>query len=239
MRPVIEANLLAKSYGRQKVLSGLNFFTQSGEVAAIMGVNGAGKTTFLRILATLTRPEEGSISYFGLPLKQNEPQIRRRLGVVLHAPMLYFDLTAEENLTFYARLYGVEKVNLRLEEVFEQIDLRKRRTQIVRSMSRGMQQRLAIGRALLNQPELLLLDEPFNGLDLDSAGSVEKIIGEMSNREGTVVFVSHDFERVNRLASKTWVLEHGGFSAPIDLDGMSAGDLQAKYQSLIGNSGRA
>lgn len=236
MQSVIMASQVAKSYGRQKVLSDLSFSAEKGEIAAIMGANGAGKTTLLRILATLTRPEYGFISYFGLSLKGNEQAIRKQLGVVLHSPMLYYDLTAEENLSFFARLYGIGNAKERLEEVFDQIDLCKRRNQTVRSMSRGMQQRLAIGRALLNRPEVLFLDEPFSGLDLDSVERLEKIISKTSDQGGTVVFISHDFERVTRLAAKTWVLHQGKLSTPIIMDGIPASQLQMQYQTLIGNS---
>jgi heme exporter protein A len=230
---VIEANFVSKSFGRQPVLCDLNFTIDKGEIVAIMGANGAGKTTLLRILATLTRPDKGLVTIFGLPIKGNEKAICKKIGVSLHAAMLYADLTAEENLSFFAHLYQVKNPDERLEEIFSEIRISNQRKKIVRNLSRGMQQRLAIGRALLNRPDLLLLDEPFTGMDLDSVENLEQLIRGVGANGGTVVYVSHDFERVTHLSGKAWFLQRGKMDPPVALEGMSASQLQSRYQSSI------
>jgi len=234
---VIETKLLSKGFGRQPVFSDLNFTAEKGEICAIMGANGAGKTTLLRILATLTQPDNGQVSVFSLPVKGNEQAIRRRIGVTLHATLLYSDLTGEENLSFFASLYGIEKPKERLDEVFELIRLSNQRKKIVSTLSRGMKQRLAIGRAILNRPEVLLLDEPFTGMDLESVENLEGLIQEMSKGGGTVVYVSHDFEQVAGLATKAWFLRQGKMEEPVVLNGITGAQLQSIYQSSVGKIG--
>ena len=156
--PMIQVHQLVKRFGPKVVLRKLNFTVAEGEFVALLGPNGAGKTTFLRILASLSRPTFGTVRIAGYELPHESAAVRRRLGVVSHMPLLYGDLTAEENLRFYGRMYAVEHLNERIDQMLEMVGLYSRRRDLVRTFSRGMQQRLAIGRAVLHDPDVLLLE---------------------------------------------------------------------------------
>ena len=158
MDTMIEVRKLIKRFGLKTILRGLDFRVEAGEFVALLGPNGAGKTTFLRILASLSRPAMGQVCIAGYMLPAQASAVRRRLGVVSHQPLLYGDLTAEENLRFYGRMYGVPALDERVMEVLELVGLTARRRDLVRTFSRGMQQRLAIGRAVLHDPDVMLFD---------------------------------------------------------------------------------
>jgi heme exporter protein A len=164
---MIHVRKLVKRFGLKTVLRGLDFEVAEGEFVALLGPNGAGKTTFLRILASLSRPSLGEINIAGYALPSQAGAVRQRLGVVSHQPLLYGDLTADENLRFFARMYAIQQADRRISEVLDLVGLTARRRDLVRTYSRGMQQRLAIGRAVLHDPEVMLFDEPHTGLDQD------------------------------------------------------------------------
>ena len=149
---MIQVRKLIKRFGLKPILKGLDFQVSEGEFVALLGPNGAGKTTFLRILASLSRPTVGELTIAGFHLPAEAAAVRRRLGVVSHQPLLYGDLTAEENLHFFARLYGIENEQARIAQVLDLVGLSLRRRDLVRTFSRGMQQRLAIGRAVPLRP---------------------------------------------------------------------------------------
>ncbi|MEZ0396528.1 MAG: heme ABC exporter ATP-binding protein CcmA [Anaerolineales bacterium] len=206
---MIRVRKLVKRFGLKTVLRGLDFDVQSGEFVAILGPNGAGKTTFLRILASLARPSLGEVSLAGYRLPAQAAAVRARLGVVTHQPLLYGDLTAEENLRFYARLYALPHPADRIEEVLELVGLASRRRDLVRTFSRGMQQRLAIGRAILHDPDIMLLDEPHTGLDQEACDMLDELLRRVAARGRTVVMTSHDLARVEDLASRFDILTGG------------------------------
>ena len=158
---MIEVRKLVKRFGLKYVLRGLDFEVQQGEFVALLGPNGAGKTTFLRILSSLSRPSMGEVRLAGYRLPNQAAAVRSQLGVLSHQPLLYGDLSAEENLRFFGRMYAVEDLEARISEVLELVGLKKRRRDLVRTFSRGMQQRLAIGRSVIHDPQILLLDEPY------------------------------------------------------------------------------
>ncbi|RMF46986.1 MAG: ABC transporter ATP-binding protein, partial [Anaerolineae bacterium] len=173
---MIQVRKLVKRFGPKVVLRGLDFQVDSGEFVALLGPNGAGKTTFLRILTSLSRPTLGEVHVAGYALPSQAASVRRRLGVVSHQPLLYGDLTAEENLRFYGRMYGVQNLDARIAEVLDMVGLLPRRRDLVRTFSRGMQQRLAIGRAVLHDPEVMLFDEPHTGLDQDACAMLDEVL---------------------------------------------------------------
>jgi heme exporter protein A len=210
---MIVVKKLVKRFGLKAVLRGLDFEVQQGEFVALLGPNGAGKTTFLRILASLSRPSMGQVTIAGYQLPHHAAAVRSRLGVVSHQPLLYADLTAEENLRFYGRIYGLDHMNARLDEVLELVGLSARRRDLVRTFSRGMQQRLAIGRAVLHDPDVMLFDEPHTGLDQDACDMLDKVLRDVAARGRTVVMTSHDLARVEDLASRFDVLSRGVISA--------------------------
>jgi heme exporter protein A len=206
---MIEVRKLYKSFGAKTVLRGLDFDVGEGEFVALVGPNGAGKTTFLRILATLLRPSMGEVLIGGHKLPGEAAALRAELGVVSHQSLLYGDLTAQENLRFYGRLYGLADAETRIAEVLELVGLYTRRRDLVREFSRGMQQRLAIGRAILHRPRLMLFDEPHTGLDQEAAAMLDDVLGQVGVRDRTVVMTSHDLGRAAGLADRLDVLSKG------------------------------
>jgi heme exporter protein A len=181
----IEATDLGRAYGERVALSGVTLALEEGETLAVFGANGAGKTTFLRILATLLRPHRGRVSVLGHDLPRDGYAVRGRIGFLGHEPLLYRDLTARENLRFHARLHGVGAA--RIDELLDAVGMRARADDPVHTFSRGMVQRTAVARAVLHEPRLLLLDEPFNGLD---PGATELLTPLLSGV--TRVVISHD-----------------------------------------------
>ena len=233
MSSLIEVRSLVKRFGAKIVLRQLNFTVQAGEFVALLGPNGAGKTTFLRILASLARPSLGEVWVAGFRLPQQAAHVRRRLGVVSHQPLLYGDLSAEENLRFYGRMYAVPQLGTRINEVLELVGLAARRRDLVRTFSRGMQQRLAIGRAILHDPDVLLLDEPHTGLDQDACDMLDGVLRQIAEQGRTVVMTSHDLARVEDLASRFDVLTAGRITASRSADGLPRDGLLAFYRQAL------
>jgi len=232
---MIKVHKLVKRFGSKTVLRGLDFDVQQGEFVALLGPNGAGKTTFLRILASLSRPTLGTVQVAGYSLPTQAGAVRARLGVVTHLPLLYGDLSAEENLRFYGSMYGIVELHRRIQEVLEMVGLTLRRRDLVRTFSRGMQQRLAIGRAILHDPDVVLFDEPHTGLDQDACDMLDTLLKDVAGRGRTVVMTSHDLARVENLATRFDVLSRGVISASTRRDSLGKNNLLDFYrQSLAG-----
>lgn len=237
MSEVITASKVVKRFGLKQVLRKLDFSVEEGEFVALLGPNGAGKTTFLRILSSLSKANFGRIKIAGYQLPNQAALVRRRLGVVSHQPLLYGDLSAEENLQFYAKLYGIETREERVKEVLGLVGLTKRRRDLVRTFSRGMQQRLAIGRAILHDPEVLLLDEPHTGLDQDASNMLDGLLSTVATDGRTVVMTSHDLPRVANLASRFDVLSKGKILGSAQAKDLPKHGLLAFYDSVINQNG--
>ncbi|MGD0463867.1 MAG: ABC transporter ATP-binding protein [Tepidisphaeraceae bacterium] len=180
-----------------------------GEFVAILGINGAGKTTLLKILATLMPPTAGQLQLFGLDVCRHAGEARARLGLIGHQSMLYRDLTARENLELFARLYGVEAPRRRAEELLSIVGMIDRADDAVKTFSRGMCQRVSIARALVHEPDLVLADEPFAGLDVPGAAAVERLLSDLHMAGKTIVMVNHDVLQSLRLAERVIVLGAG------------------------------
>jgi len=189
--PAVALRDLGRAYGERVALSGVTLTLARGRTLAVFGANGAGKTTLLRVLATLLRPHAGSVSVLGRALPGEGWAVRGRIGLVGHEPLLYRDLTAAENLRFHARLHDVG--GGRVDELLGAVGMARRADEPVRALSRGMAQRVAICRALLHAPDLLLLDEPLANLDPGAAGAVAPLIGRDAGL--TRVLISHDVDR--------------------------------------------
>jgi heme exporter protein A len=230
---VIEVRKLVKRFGLKTILRGLDFHVEPGEFVALLGPNGAGKTTFLRILASLSRPSLGEVRIAGYHLPAQAAAVRRRLGVVSHLPLLYGDLTAEENLRFFGRMYGVANLDRRVAEVLELVGLAPRRRDLVRTFSRGMGQRLAIGRAVLHDPDVMLFDEPHTGLDQDACNMLDTILREVAAQGRTVVMTSHDLARAADLASRFDVLSRGVIAASVQRRDIQPDSLLAFYRQAL------
>ena len=230
---MITVKKLVKRFGLKTVLRGVNFEVQPGEFVALLGPNGAGKTTFLRILASLSRPSLGEVNIAGYKLPNQAAKVRARLGVVSHLPLLYGDLTAEENLRFYARMYNVPDLESRITEVLELVGLGARRRDLVRTFSRGMQQRLAIGRAVLHDPDVVLFDEPYTGLDQDASSMLDEVLKSVAAQGRTVVMTSHDLARAEDLATRFDILSRGVISASATQQELKTTNLLAFYKQAL------
>ncbi len=231
--PLIEVDHLIKRFGPKVVLRNLDFQARGGEFVALLGPNGAGKTTFLRILSSLSGPTMGRVRIAGHELPRQAAAVRRRLGVVSHMPLLYGDLTAEENLRFYGRMYDVARLDEQISTILDLVGLAGRRRDLVRTFSRGMQQRLAIGRAVLHDPDVLLLDEPHTGLDQDACEMLDAVLRQVAARGRTVVMTSHDLSRVEDLATRFDVLTRGAIRASIGKVDMPRDGLLAFYRQSL------
>jgi len=230
---MITVKKLVKRFGLKTVLRGVDFEVQPGEFVALLGPNGAGKTTFLRILASLSRPSLGEVKIAGYHLPQQAAQVRARLGVVSHLPLLYGDLTAEENLRFYARMYNLANIEERITEVLEMVGLDTRKRDLVRTFSRGMQQRLAIGRAVLHDPDVMLFDEPYTGLDQDASSMLDDVLRTVAAQGRTVVMTSHDLARAEDLATRFDILSRGLISASASRRELKKTNLLAFYKQAL------
>lgn len=231
--PVIEVRKLVKRFGLKTILKGLEFSAEPGEFVGLLGPNGAGKTTFLRILSSLSRPTMGMIRVAGFYLPQQAAGVRANLGVLSHQPLLYGDLTGEENLQFYGRMYAVENLDTRIGEVLELVDLSKRGRDLVRTYSRGMAQRLAIARAVIHDPSILLLDEPYTGLDQDASSMLDTVLKQIAAQGRTVVMTSHDLARSEDLATRFDVLSRGKIIASARRDEIPKDGLLAFYRRSL------
>jgi heme exporter protein A len=230
---MITVKKLVKRFGLKPVLRGVDFEVQPGEFVALLGPNGAGKTTFLRILASLSRPTLGEVNIAGYQLPNQAAQVRARLGVVSHLPLLYGDLTAEENLRFYGRMYGLTDLEARITEVLEMVGLETRRRDLVRTFSRGMQQRLAIGRAVLHDPDVILFDEPYTGLDQDASSMLDEVLKTVAAKGRTVVMTSHDLARAEDLATRFDILSRGVISASASRKELKRTNLLSFYRQAL------
>lgn len=206
---MIQVRGLVRSFGATAALRGVDIEVASGESVTLFGPNGAGKTTFLRILATLLKPSQGEVRVHGMDLHDGACEIRRQTGFASHRPLLYDDLTVEENLAFYARLYDVRRAAQRVEEVLRWVGLYGRRRSRARTLSRGMQQRLSLARAILHKPSLMLLDEPYSGLDQEAARMLEGLLGAVREDALTVIMTTHNLEQGLCLSDRVAILSKG------------------------------
>jgi heme exporter protein A len=230
---MIEVKTLVKRFGFKTILRGLDFSVAPGEFVALLGPNGAGKTTFLRILATLSRPSMGHVKLAGYSLPNEAALVRAKLGVVSHLPLLYPDLTAEENLRFYGRMYGIGNMEDRITNVLKMVGLEPRRRDLVRTFSRGMQQRLAIGRAVIHDPEVMLFDEPYTGLDQDASEMLDDVLRSVAADGRTVVMTSHDLARAEDLATRFDILSRGVITASVSKKKLKKTNLLTFYKKSL------
>jgi len=206
---MIEVRGLVKSFGSKVALEDVDLDVAEGEFLTLVGPNGAGKTTLIRILATLTRPTEGSVRMAGCDLGRRGSEVRRRIGLASHQTLLYGDLSAEENLRFYGRMYDVPDLEGRITALLQRVDLEHRRHDLVRTFSRGMQQRLSLARALLHDPAILLLDEPYTGLDQQAVEILREVLVSLGGRSRTVLMTTHNLERGLELCDRVAILVNG------------------------------
>lgn len=230
--PLVEARGLTRRYGAVRALRGVDLTLNRGEVLLVLGPNGAGKSTLLRTLAGLLRPEAGSIAVLGRALTRDDPDARRPIGLLSHQSLLYDELTLQENLVLTGRLYGVRDPAGRARQALAEQGLEERADSRPRHLSRGMLQRAAIARALLHDPALLLLDEPFTGLDAVAADRLRTLLRTHATPERALVVVTHHAAEAWDLATRVGVLVNGQWA----LEGERPDDIvafQARYQELV------
>jgi heme exporter protein A len=223
--PAIELRGLTRHFGERTALRQVSVRVPAGATLAVLGRNGAGKSTLLRILSTLLRPHAGEILVFGEPLPRRAFAVRGRLGLLAHDPLLYNDLTGRENLIYHARLHDVRRE--RVGELLEAVGMERRAEEPVRLLSRGMVQRLAVCRAVLHEPELLLLDEPRANLDPGASELVEPLIGRATGC--TRVLTSHDPQAALAEADLVLGLKDGRAAFVGSPDQLSSEKLQDLY----------
>lgn len=231
--PAVYAHGLVKQFGPRRALDGVDLSVPEGAFLSIFGPNGAGKTTLLRTLALLSRPTRGSLALMGVDALDEPDELRARIGLISHRSMLYGDLSAQENLEFFSSLYRGEPDRERIRELLELVELDHRRHDAVRTYSRGMQQRLSIARALVNDPDLVLLDEPYSGLDPHAAELFDELIARV--REGrTFIMVSHDLEKGFDLCTHALIMACGQVVVCADKAGIDRAAFRELYLATVG-----
>ncbi|MGC6417239.1 MAG: heme ABC exporter ATP-binding protein CcmA [Bradymonadia bacterium] len=220
---------LSRAYEDEYALVGLNATFQAGTTTAILGPNGAGKSTLLNLLTLLMRPTEGAVFFDDVIADAGQPKQRALIGYVGHRTMLYRSLSGRENLAFFARLYGLEDRGDRIDDLLQRVGLSDDGHRPVSEYSRGMAQRLTLARALLPKPALLLLDEPFTGLDQNGLAIAEQLLQEERERGGITLLVSHDLATTSRVADRCLILKRGR----LQYDGMPNDSIEQTYRDAV------
>lgn len=233
MANAIETKKLTKVFGDRKALDKVSIEVPEGAFLSIFGPNGAGKTTLVRTLATLSRATSGTALVAGFDAKEEPDKVREHIGLISHNPMLYPDLTAMENLMFTAQLYGVVNAEERVRELLRAVELDHRRFDVVRTFSRGMTQRLSIARALMNDPDVVFLDEPYAGLDPHAVEIFDGLIEQL--RDGrTFVMVSHDLQKGFDVCTHALVLARGRVVSYAPKEDIDFEQFRQLYRETVG-----
>jgi len=229
----LEVRDLSRTFGARKALDGVTFDLPKGAFLSIFGPNGAGKTTMLKVLSTLTNPSKGSAKVMGLDVVADSVKLREQIGFISHNPLLYPDLTAEENLEFFADLYCIPDAAERIEELLTAVELEHRRLDAVRTFSRGMTQRLSIARALLARPDVIFLDEPYSGLDPHAMDILDSLVAQVRDQH-TFVMISHDLAKGLELCSHALILAKGKVVLFEEKEAIDPEAFSATYRETVG-----
>lgn len=228
MGPIIKTTNLTKTYGNQRSVDDVNITVNRGEIYGFLGRNGAGKTTTIRMLLGLIKPSFGEIEIFGESLEKDSTEILKRIGSIVEVPGFYENLTAKENLQINAKIIGIHKKNI-INEVLELVGLEKETTKLVGNYSLGMKQRLGIARSLLHYPELLILDEPTNGLDPIGIKEMRRLILSLAKERNITIFISsHILSEIEQLVSHIGIINHGKL-----LEELTIADLKKKNRKYL------
>jgi heme exporter protein A len=205
----LESEDIRKTFGHFMALGGITLNVPHGEFLTLFGRNGAGKTTFLKIAATLVRPTYGKLRIGGIDIREEPENARRRIGFLSHNTYLYRDLNPIENLRFFGRLYGIENAEQRIQDLLDRVGLRRRAADPIRAFSRGLHQRLGLARAMLHDPSLILLDEPYTGLDANAVAILDQMLDEAIRAGKTIILTTHDLEQGLRAATRAAIVDRG------------------------------
>jgi heme exporter protein A len=225
----LDARDIDKKFGYAYAVRSLSLQVRKGEFVALFGRNGAGKTTFLKIAATLMRPTKGTLAIEGFDIHKDPEAARQKIGFLSHNTFVYRDLSARDNLKFFARLYSTDDSDDRILAMLDRVGLRKRADDIVRSFSRGLQQRVGIARVLLHDPSLILLDEPYTGLDAHAAQTLNELLDEAARTGKTVILTTHDLEQGLRAATRAVIIDKGKTVLSVDARDDAARKGYAQY----------
>ncbi|MBT3214001.1 MAG: heme ABC exporter ATP-binding protein CcmA [Deltaproteobacteria bacterium] len=227
MSALLNLDSVSKRFGFRNILNNINFSLDTGEFVMLIGNNGAGKSTLLRIISSLMKPSHGEITFRGTKQKDSLLEWLQIMGSITHENRLYADLNSKDNLRLYGTLYGVEQLNSKIDDVLAKIDLSHVAQLPVRNFSSGMTKRLMIGRLMLCQPEILILDEPYTGLDQHSFRWFQKYLREFHQQGGTVLMVTHQLELGLELATRVLVLHRQNIKHDISSAGLSVEQCSA------------
>ena len=233
---MIHVHDITKNFGSMTVLDNVNFSVESGEFLTIVGPNGAGKTTLIKIMATLVNATAGTVEIGGFNVKKSPEKVRGIIGVISHNTYLYNELTAGENLKFFGKMYAIPEIDRRVDEVLGETGLADRKHDRVGTFSRGMKQRLSIARAILHNPAVLLLDEPYTGLDQQASASLESVLDSLTGSGITTIMISHDLKRGLALADQVMIMASGTvtYHAPA-AEVADVAEFQALYERCTRN----
>jgi heme exporter protein A len=229
---IVEIKQLEKRFGFKPVLRKLNLTVRNGDFLALFGPNGAGKTTLIQILCTLMQPTSGTVYVAGFDTRYHRESISKSMGIISHHPFLYSNLTADENLRFYGIMYGVGNLNERIQKLFEIVGLSAYANERVQTFSRGMQQRLSLARAIIHDPEILLLDEPYTGLDQRGADTLRHILASFQQQGKTAIMTSHDLNRGMELCNRAAILNSGKLVYDESVDDTVKNSFPHTYSAL-------
>jgi heme exporter protein A len=232
---MIRLNDVVKQYGLNPVLRGVDLSVEAGEFVTLVGPNGAGKSTLMGIIATLLRPSSGDVLVGGWRLPEQADRVRRHIGLVSHNSLLYRDMTAAENLTFFAKLYQLEDAEARVIEALRKVGLFARQRDPVGTFSRGMVQRLTIARATLHEPDVLLLDEPYTGLDQEATQLLDELLREETARGRTILMITHDLGHGLGLADRLAILYGGRIAREVSRAEISPAAVYDLYAEVTMN----
>jgi heme exporter protein A len=234
--PIVEVSDLARVFGPRRAVAGVSFSLAAGECLAVFGPNGAGKTTLLRVLAGLLKPTTGSARVSGISLPGGA-LARSRIGLISHHTMLYDALSARENVSFAARLYGMRDANARVDDALQRMAMLERANTPVRSLSRGMQQRVSIARAMVHSPQLVLADEPYSGLDDSGARALTALLQELRAAGAAVIIVTHNLVEGLSLATRAVVMQAGKFVREDAASRIDASSYATTYREALSAGG--
>ena len=229
---VVEADSVARVFGARRAVDGVSLTVRAGECLALFGPNGAGKTTLLRLLGGLLKPSGGTARIAGEKVPGG-PEIRRRIGVISHRTLLYDALTARENVEFFARLYGVANPREATTRSLERMKIADQADSPVRSLSRGMKQRVSIARATVHDPTVVLADEPFAGLDVSGATALSVLLAELRRSGAALVLVTHNIDEGLSLATHAAIIHEGKLLLTSDTGSIGSAEFNTRYRQLV------
>lgn len=231
--PIISIKNLQKKFGRKQVLRNLDMEVNKGEFLVMFGPNGAGKTTLIKILSTLSKPTAGKVEINGHDIQEESIEVRNSIGMISHNPFLYDDLTLRENLLFYSRMYGIKKDEEAIRNLVNQVGLLHRLNDLVGVFSRGMKQRASVARVILHNPPVLLLDEPYTGLDFRAWGMLSDMLSKFHEEKKTILLITHNVELGYDIGERLTILINGKAAFDSKKKDIGLEEFKSKYHSVM------